>query len=107
MVIQNKKYSKLKVAKLSMCFKNKISKIFFFEIMTVFTNLTGMDIYDLEKGANHTNNLVKDVQNAFWKDVLLAWAKVKQNHTPETLEDILKSSIWDNKEFKIGEENLT
>jgi len=68
----------------------------------LFSKITGVNIYDLEKGANHTHSLAEDIQNAFWKDVLLAWAKIKRNHSPETLEDVLKSSIWDNEQFKIG-----
>ena len=68
----------------------------------LFSKITGIDIYDLEKGVNHTKRIAEDIQNDFWKDVLFAWSKVKKNHSPKTLEDILKSSIWDNEHFKIG-----
>jgi len=68
----------------------------------LFSKITGLDVNDLEKGTNHTLKVAKDVQNCFWKDVLTAWGKIKQKHTPITLEDFLKSGIWENDLFKIG-----
>ena len=36
----------------------------------------------------------------FWKEVLVVWRKVQRKHTPNTVEDVLKSCIWENDVFK-------
>ena len=70
--------------------------------LMLFSILTGIHINDLEKGANYTINVAKNSQNVFWKEVLLAWSKVKKKHNPNTIDDVLRSCLWENEWFKIG-----
>ncbi len=70
--------------------------------LNLFKQFTGIDINDLEKGSMFTYNVAKTVRNIFWKEVLLAWYKVKKQHIPITCDDVLKSSLWNNEYFKIG-----
>ena len=68
----------------------------------LFSKLTGMNIDDLEKGASYTLRVASKVKNAFWREVLVSWSKIKSKHVPVVLDDILKSCLWNNEHFKIG-----
>ena len=72
----------------------------------LFSKLTGLNIDDLEKGATYTFRVAEKVETIFWKEVLTEWGYVKKKHDPCTLNDILKSYIWDNEWFKIGGQEI-
>jgi hypothetical protein len=70
--------------------------------LVLFSKFTGMNIADLEKGANYTLTVARKTKNIFWKEILLSWSKLKKKHIPNTLDDVLKSYLWDNDLFQIG-----
>ena len=75
--------------------------------MMLFSKLTGLNYDDLEKGANHTLNVARNVKNVFWKEVLVEWSNVKRKHIPSTIDDVLKSCIWDTENIKIGGKEIS
>ena len=57
----------------------------------LFSKITGLTIRDLEKGSNFSLNVAKNINNMFWKEVLVVWRKIQRKHIPNTVEDVLKS----------------
>ena len=42
----------------------------------------------------------------FWKEVLVVWRKIQRKHIPSTVEDVLKSCIWENDVFKTTKKDM-
>ena len=72
----------------------------------LFSKITGLTTRDLEKGPNFTLNVAKNINNMFWKEVLVVWRKVQRKHTPNTVEDVLKSCMWENDVFKTTKKDI-
>ena len=70
--------------------------------MSMFRIFTKLDMDGLEEGAMHTYNIAKTVKNDFWKEVLLAWSKVKKRNSPSTVGEMLKMRLWNNDYVKVG-----
>ena len=74
--------------------------------LLLFSKITGLTIKDFEKGSNFTLNVAKNINNMFWKEVLVAWCKIQRKHIPNTVEDILRSCIWENDVFKTMKKSI-
>ena len=73
----------------------------------LFSKITGLTTRDLEKGSNFTLNVAKNINNMFWKEVLVVWRKVQRKHIPNIpVEDVLKSYIWENDVFKTTKKDI-
>ena len=72
----------------------------------LFSKITGLTISDLEKGSNFTLNVAKNIKNMFWKEVLAVWRKIQRKHIPNTVEDVLKSCIWESDVFKTTKKDI-
>ena len=44
-----------------------------------FSKITGLTIRDLEKGSNFTLNVAKNINNMFWKEVLVVWIEIQKS----------------------------
>ena len=68
-----------------------------------WSSLSNIDISSLlTKGGNYAHIKAYEINNPFWKDMLLSWKQFCQAVEIETLEEILYSPIWFNSNLNRG-----